>query len=359
MVPITRPFLPPREAYEKYIDGIWQRNWLTNNGPLVVELEKKLKTYLQVPHLLYVCNGTVALQIAIHALDLEGEIITTPFSYIATTSSIYWEHCKPVFVDIEEGSLNIDPLKIEKAITKNTCAILATHVFGNPCNIECIQRIADTHNLRVIFDAAHCFGTTYKGQSVFVYGDISTTSFHATKLFHTIEGGAVFSQDEELIKRMDFMRNFGHNGPENFAEVGINGKNSEFHAAMGLCNLPYVDEILSARKAHTERYDHWLDEIPRRKLEINNDGNFNYAYYPLILESEEILLKVKQALENKSVFPRRYFYPSLNTVYLYKMEGLPVSESISKRILCLPLYPSLSGDEIDFISGIILQALKR
>jgi len=359
MVPITKPFLPPREAYDKYINEIWQRNWLTNNGPLVVELEQKLKAYLQVPHLLYVCNGTVALQIAIHALDLEGEIITTPFSYIATTSSIYWEHCKPVFVDIEEGSLNIDPLKIEKAITKNTCAILATHVFGNPCNIEAIQQIADTHSLKVIFDAAHCFGTTYKGRSVFVYGDISTTSFHATKLFHTIEGGAVFSRDEELIKRMDFMRNFGHNGPENFAEVGINGKNSEFHAAMGLCNLPYVDEILSTRKAQSERYDCLLYEIPRKKIEITKDGGFNYAYYPLILENEEILLKVKQSLENNLVFPRRYFYPSLNTIDLYKMDGLSVSESISKRILCLPLYPSLSDGEIDFISNVILQTFNR
>jgi dTDP-4-amino-4,6-dideoxygalactose transaminase len=357
MIQVTRPFLPPREEYEKYIEGIWQRNWLTNNGPLVNELELKLKESTKVPHLLYLNNGTIALQIAIRALGLTGEIITTPFSYVATTSSICWENCKPVFVDIDAGSLNIDPTRIEQAITKNTQAILATHVYGNTCDIEAIRHIATKHNLRVIYDAAHCFGTTYKGKSVFTFGDISTTSFHATKLFHTIEGGAVFTNEDELLKKMAFMRNFGHNGPEDFAEIGINGKNSEFHAAMGLANLKYVPAILASRKEQSNRYDHWLMSIARQKIEINKDCGFNYAYYPLILETEVITLKVIRELESNKIFPRRYFYPSLNTLPLYKGDSLPVSESVSRRIICLPLYHSLSGEEIDFISRIVLRAL--
>ena len=237
MIPVTKPFLPPKEEYEDFLRGIWSRNWLTNNGPLVNELELRLKEYLKVKHLLYLSNGTIALQIAIKALGLKGEIITTPFSYVATTSSIVWENCKPVFVDIDPKTLNIDPEKLETAITKKTTAILATHVYGNPCDIEAIQAIADKHHLKVIYDAAHCFGTKYKGKSVFEYGDVSTTSFHSTKIFHTVEGGAVFTKDPSMLKRMAYMRNFGHDGPEKFNGVGINGKNSEFHAAMGLVNL--------------------------------------------------------------------------------------------------------------------------
>src|SRR5690606_27065948 len=241
MIPVTKPFLPKVEEYDKYLASIWERQWLTNNGPLVNEFELKLKEYLDVNHLLYVSNGTIALQIAIKALELSGEIITTPFSFVATTSSIVWEGCKPVFVDIDSETFNIDPRKIESAITPSTSAILATHVYGNPCDIDAIQKIADKYNLKVIYDAAHCFGTKYKGKSVFDYGDISTTSFHATKLFHSIEGGAVFTRCPELLKKMSFIRNFGHNGPSDFKELGLNGKNSEFHAAMGLCNLNYVD----------------------------------------------------------------------------------------------------------------------
>ncbi len=356
MIQVNKPFLPPQEDYTKYLEGIWERNLLTNNGPLVTELEVKLKEYLQVPHLLYLSNGTIALQIAIHALDIRGEIITTPFSYIATTSSIRWENCKPVFVDIDGATLNIDPAKIEGAITGSTKAILATHVYGNACEIDAIQEIANRHKLRVIYDAAHCFGVKYKGKSIFSYGDISTTSYHATKLFHTIEGGAVFTNDEALDRRMYFMRNFGHNGPVDFAEIGINGKNSEFHAAMGLANLKYVDQILASRIEQSQRYDKWLKVIPQQRIEVNRQSTHNRAYYPIIFESEEVALKVKRELESNQVYPRRYFYPSLNTVPLYKGGSLPVSESISQRIICLPLYHSLTGDEIDFISKICLRA---
>jgi dTDP-4-amino-4,6-dideoxygalactose transaminase len=357
MIPVTKPFLPPIEEYNHYIAGIWQRNWLTNNGPLVNELELKLKEYLDLPHLLFVSNGTIALQIAIRALELKGEIITTPFTYVATTSSIMWEGCKPVFVDIDSETLNIDPSKIEAAITEDTRAILATHVYGNPCDIDAIQEIARKNNLKVIYDAAHCFGTKYKGRSVFGFGDISTTSFHATKLFHTVEGGAVFTNDGTLLKKMDFLRNFGHNGPEDFVEVGINGKNSEIHAAMGLVNLKYIPDILESRKNQSLRYDNFFKREDIRKIARNKQADFNFAYYPVILNDEETTLKVQNELEGNRVMPRRYFHPSLNTVNIYKAKQLPISESISKRILCLPLYHTISFEEIDFVSRILLRAL--
>lgn len=357
MIFVSRPFLPPIEEYQTYVEGIWNRNWLTNNGPLVNELELKLKDYLGIPHLLFLNNGTIALQIAIKALGLQGTILTTPFTYIATTSSIVWEGCKPQFVDVDSLSLNIDPLKIEAAITNETCAILATHVYGNPCDIDYIDNIAAKHKIPVIYDAAHCFGTKYNGKSIFAHGTISTTSFHSTKLFHTVEGGAVFTKDSTLLTRMEFMRNFGHNGPVDFAEVGINGKNSEFHAAMGLANFKYISSLLFSRKEQSARYDKWLGAIHHQRLKISDKTEFNYAYYPLILENETMTLKVIKELESNSISPRRYFHPSLNTVALYKSATLPVSESISKRIICLPLYYALSFEEIDFISRVILRAI--
>ncbi|MEO8769676.1 MAG: DegT/DnrJ/EryC1/StrS family aminotransferase [Ferruginibacter sp.] len=358
MIPVTKPFLPPLEEYHEYLKSIWERNWLTNNGPVVNELELKLKDYLNVPHLLYLNNGTIALQIAIKALGLQGEIITTPFSYVATTSSIVWEGCKPVFVDIDPNSLNIDPANIEKAITKDTVAILATHVYGNPCDIDGIQAIASRHGLKVIYDAAHCFGSTYKGKSVYAYGDVSTASFHATKLFQTVEGGAVFTNDAALLKKMAFMRNFGHAGPEDFAEVGINGKNSEFHAAMGLTNLKYIANILASRKSQCFHYDKWLKRSNMKTIVINKQAGFNYSYYPLILPDEATTLTVINTLEGNWIYPRRYFHPSLNTIGIYKAGQLPISEDISKRIICLPLYHTLSEEEIDFVCRIILRALK-
>ncbi len=358
MIPVTRPFLPPRQNYERYLEGIWQRHWLTNNGPLVNELELRLKEYLDVPHLLFLANGTIALQIAIKALELKGDIITTPFTYIATVSSIVWEGCRPVFADIHPETLNIDPAKIEAAITPDTCAIIATHVYGNPCDIEAIDAIAQKYNLKVIYDAAHCFGTQYKGQSVFRFGNISTASFHATKLFHTVEGGAVFCQDPNLLKKMAFLRNFGHNGPDDFAEVGINGKNSEIHAAMGLAILPYMPDILAARKSQSARYDYWLSRPDIQKIRIHPQANFNYAYYPVLFQDERTLLRVVQNLESARIMPRRYFYPSLNTIAVYPPARLPVSEDAARRVLCLPLYHSLSDEEVDLICRIILRTLQ-
>jgi len=359
MIPVTKPFFPPREEYGEYLNGIWSQEWLTNNGPLVQKLEKKLKEYLNVPNILYLGNGTIALQIAIKALDLKGEIITTPFSYVATTSSIVWEGSTPVFVDIDRESLNINPALIEDAITDKTSGILATHVFGNPCDIDAIQKIADKHDLKVIYDAAHCFGTTYKGKSVFNFGDISTTSFHATKLFHTVEGGAVFTKDEELMYRMNRMRNFGHAGYEKFDGVGINGKNSELHAAMGLANFKYVTQIMNRRKEQCLFYDERVSNLDVSTICIQDSASWNYSYYPVLFKSEGDVLRVLSALEEKKVFPRRYFYPCLHLLDYVSSGSMEFSESISKRILCLPLYYELSENDQSLIVQVIKKSLRK
>lgn len=356
MIPVTKPFLPPVEEFKKYVDGIWQRQWLTNMGPLASDLEMKLKNHLSVKHLLFVTNGTVALQMAIKALDLKGEIITTPFSFVATTSSIVWEGCTPVFVDIDKESLCIDPTKIEEAITEKTSAILATHVYGNPCDVEAIEKIAKKHNLKVIYDGAHAFGVEINGKSVFEYGDISTCSLHATKLYHSTEGGFIVTKDAELLKKMAHIRNFGISGFDSFAELGINGKNSELHAAMGLVNLNYINDIHQKRKELTEYYDEKLKNLKAVKPLWHKQANLNYAYYPIVLESEELLLKIKTRLDSSEIFTRRYFYPSLASSLPYlEPEFLPVTDNISKRILCLPLYYDLTLEEVDLISRLILR----
>jgi dTDP-4-amino-4,6-dideoxygalactose transaminase len=358
MIPVTKPFLPPKAEFDRFIDQVWQRNWLTNNGPLVNELELKLKDYLALDHLLFTTNGTIALQIAIKALDLKGEIITTPFSYVATTSSIVWEGCTPIFADIDAERLTIDPTKIEALITPNTTAILATHVYGIPCHIEEIKRIAKKHNLKVIYDAAHAFGTTYKGKSLLAYGDITTLSTHATKLFHTVEGGAVITNDASILKQLAYLRNFGHDGPDKFNGVGINGKNSEFHAAMGLANLPYIQQIIDKRKNNSEKYDNWLLNKGIIRPLIPANTTYNYAYYPIIFESEEITLKVFNELAKNEIFARRYFYPSLATLDYVLAQPTPICDNIAARVLCLPLYYDLSDAEIDMICRIIIRTLK-
>lgn len=354
MINVTKTFLPPLQEYQKLLAGIWERNWVTNHGPLVNELEQRLREYLGIEYLLYLANGTVALQIAIKAFKLKGEIITTPFSYVATTSAIVWEGCTPVFADIEPGTLNIDPEEIEESITPATQAILATHVYGNPCNIDAIDQIARKHNLKVIYDAAHCFGTTYKGKSVYGFGDISIASFHATKLFHTGEGGAVFTKDPVIFKKLAYLRNFGHESQVDFADIGINGKNSELHAAMGLAIFPYINELLLRRKALSEYYDEKIKNSAIRKIIINKDAAFNHAYYPVIFEREEALLKAVSLLNKNQIFPRRYFYPSLNNLIYVKYKSMPVSEDISKRVLCLPLYFDLTRIEIDQVTELLL-----
>lgn len=355
MIPVTKPFLPPKEEYDKLLSGVWERNWLTNNGPLVNNLELKLKKKLGLKHMLFLSNGTIAIQIAIKALQLKGEIITTPFSYVATTSSIVWEDCKPVFVDIDANSFNIDSNKIESVITEHTSAILATHVFGNPCEVEAIQAIANKHKLKVIYDAAHTFGVTYKGKSIYEYGDISTTSFHATKLFHTIEGGAVFTQDADLLRRMSLMRNFGHTSSTSFDGVGVNAKNSEFHAAMGLCNLNHIDAILNRRAEISRYYVEKLQNLRVTYQKLFEGIIYNYAYFPVVFESEEMVLKVLARLEKANIFCRRYFYPSLSTLNYVESLPTPISDDIASRILCLPLYHTLSESEVDMICRLLLR----
>ncbi|MFN7645736.1 MAG: DegT/DnrJ/EryC1/StrS family aminotransferase [Burkholderiales bacterium] len=358
-ITVTKPFLPPYADYQKYLASIWSREWLTNNGPLVNELELRLRESLGVGYLSYLSNGTVALQIAIRALGLEGEIVTTPFSYVATTSSIVWEHCKPVMADIDPETLNIDPRRVEEAIGENTCAILATHVFGNPCDVDALEAIARRRGIPLIYDAAHAFGTMHKGRSLLSYGDVATCSFHATKLFHTIEGGAVVTANEALCRRMELMRNFGHTSATEFGEVGINGKNSEVHAAMGLCNLEHIGAILERRASQYRRYTELLQSLPVQFQRIAPNTVYNHAYFPVIFPSEATMLEVVAALNLHSVFPRRYFYPSLSTLHYVRQSGTPVADDIARRVLCLPMYHTLSGEEIDMIARLIARQLSR
>jgi dTDP-4-amino-4,6-dideoxygalactose transaminase len=342
MIPVTKPFLPSISEYMAQVQRAYDNEWLTNRGELVLELEQKLNEYLEVSNILIMNNGTIPLQIALKLLGNGGEVITTPFSYVATTSAIVWENCTPVFVDIHPEYLTIDETLIEAAITPKTTCILATHVFGNPCNVEEIDRIAKKHNLNVIYDAAHCFGVKYKGKSIFEYGDISTCSFHATKLFHTGEGGAIFCKDEELRHKIFYSHNFGHNGPNDFYGVGINGKISELQAAMGLAIIPYMESILVKRREIIEFYNANLDFCKIRPLKIVENTTWNYSYYPVIFQKEEDLISAQTQLNELNIYPRRYFKPSLNKLNYVNHVEITLSEVISDNILCLPLYFDLS-----------------
>lgn len=353
MIPVTKTFFPPLENYSIQLERIWKNEWLTNRGELVKELEQNLKNYLKVPNIICTTNGTLPLQIALKVLAGAGEVITTPFSYVATTAAIVWENCTPVFVDIHPEYFTIDETKIEAAITEKTTAILATHVFGNPCNVKEINKIANKHNLKIIYDAAHCFGVNYEGQSIFKYGDISTCSFHATKLFHTGEGGAIFCNDEELNNILYYSHNFGHNGPHDFHGVGINAKMSELQAAMGLSVLPYMVKINASRKNVINYYDSQLAFTKIRKMKIREGTSWNYSYYPIVFENEKDLEKTLRILNHNKIFPRRYFYPSLNTLNYVEAGIMRQSEMISKSILCLPLYAQIQIEVLEEIVNII------
>lgn len=355
MINVTQTFLPPLEEYTAYLRQIWDSKWVTNRGILLRELEDKLKNYLSVSNILVVNNGTIALQIAIKSLGLTGEIITTPFSYVATASSIVWENCTPVFVDIDPDHLTIDETKIQDAVTDKTSAILATHVYGNPCNVEAIDTIAERCGLKVIYDAAHCFGVKYRGQSILNWGDASTLSFHATKLFHTGEGGGIVSKDPELAAKIFYHHNFGHHGEEEFWGLGVNGKISEINAAMGLSLLPYLGEIIEKRRSVCEFYDSRLNGGKIRKITLRESTEWNFAYYPVIFPTEAALLKAKYALNEQNIFPRRYFYPSLNKLPYVEYANMPVAEDISPRVLCLPLYADIKEASTENICEIIDQ----
>ncbi|WP_281523644.1 DegT/DnrJ/EryC1/StrS family aminotransferase [Turicimonas muris] len=351
---VTKPALPNIDSFLLRVRKIFEREVLTNQGPEVLELEGKIKNYLGVDHFHYVTNGTIALQLALEGLGIRGgEVITTPFSYVATTSAILWQRCKPVFVDIEINNFTLDPEKIQEAITPETKAIMPVHVFGYACEIEKINKIAKENNLKVIYDAAHAFGSSYKHNSLASFGDVSTLSFHATKLFHTIEGGAIVTQNNELSEKLDLIKRFGHYDDEHFT-LGINGKQSEFNAAMGIELFPELPKLIAKRKKLSEIYDEKLRGRLGRPQ--NQSGlDYNYSYYPVLFDSEQDLLNVFQRLNEKGIFPRRYFFPSLNKLpYLEKKFECPNSEDISKRIACLPLFPDLDEKSAIQIAKIIV-----
>jgi dTDP-4-amino-4,6-dideoxygalactose transaminase len=356
---VTKTFLPPFEEYTAVLRRAWNKGWITNNGELALELEEKLKVLLGVRNLLFCNNGTSVLQMALKALNITGEVITTPFSYVATTSSILWENSKPVFVDINDNDFCIDASKIEAAITQDTKAILATHVYGYPCDVDAIDRIARKYELKVIYDAAHAFGTRLKGRSLLEFGDISTCSFHATKLFHTGEGGCVVTKDDDLHRQLYLYRHFGHIGDDHYS-VGINCKNSEFHAAMGLCNLKYIDEIMARRKEQWLYYEHLLKGSGIKLLPVSDYVSYNYAYFPVVFPSEEALMSVLAALKALNIFPRRYFYPALNTLPYVDYQICPVAEDIARRVICLPLFHELrKSDQITMSDAIVKEIRLR
>jgi dTDP-4-amino-4,6-dideoxygalactose transaminase len=352
MINVTKTYLPDFEKYSSVLKRAWDKAWITNNGELVQELEGKLKAYLGVQNLLFATNGTIVLQMALKALNITKEVITTPFSYVATANAILWEGCKPVFTDIDPHTYCIDADKIEAAITPDTQAILATHVYGIPCDVEKIESIAKKHRLKVIYDGAHAFGCTYKGKSLLSYGDISTCSFHATKIFHTVEGGCIISNNDETARQLYLFRQFGHVYDDYFT-VGVNGKNSEFHAAMGLCVLPELPAIIEARKTICERYDAGLSGIVS-VLTHPAGLEYNYSYYPVVFKTEAALFKAVEKLKESDIAGRRYFYPSLNTLPFAHGQACKVSEDISSRVLCLPLYYGLSPDDTDKVINCIL-----
>lgn len=366
MIPVTKPYLPSREKLNKYIDGIYEREWLTNNGELVQELTRRLEAYLGVKHLLLVANGTLALQVAYRALGITGqdstnkpEIITTPFTFVATASSQKWEGAEPVFVDIDADTWCLDPNKIEAAITKNTKAIVPVHVFGNACDVHAIGHISQKNNLKVIYDASHAFGVKYQGESLLKHGDAATLSFHATKLFHTGEGGAIVFKKKEDYERAKKMINFGITGPETIKELGINAKMSELHAAMGLSVLDEIEKNLSARAKIWQRYEQELGG--KLKLQkISDDIEYNYAYFPALFDSEEQTQYIKSALKKNGVETRRYFFPSLNTLE-EKIDkvNLYFSEDISLRVLCFPIYYNIKEQRVlDVFNSILKKGLK-
>lgn len=359
MINVTKTFLPDKNKFKQYVDIIYENGWITNYGPLVKELEKRLAAYLGIEEIVLVSNGTIALEIAYRMLDLKGSVVTTPFSFVATTSSLVTNGLRPIFADISPMSFNLSPEEIERHIEDDTSAILPVHVYGNACEIDEIAAIADKRNLKVVYDAAHAFGVKYKDRSILSYGDVSTISFHATKIFHSIEGGAIVAKDRELAKKARYLINFGIANEESIPHIGTNGKMNEFQAAMGLCMLDEMEEIFKKRNFLYNRYIEGLGGclfIPER----NADADNNFSYFPVLCKTHEEMRNVQKALNDNGIFPRRYFYPSLDTLgYLENKEAMPVSNSISERVLCLPLYPELSTSDQDNIISIVRSRFEK
>ena len=356
---VAQPSLAPLEEYSEFLKDIWETGILTHNGPLVQRLEKEICLKMNLANFLTVTNGTIALQTAIKALGLRGEIITTAFTWVATISAIKWEGCSPIFCDIDPDTLNINTSKIEELITEKTVAIMPVHVFGNACDIDAIAKIAEKYNLKVIYDAAHAMGSTFKNKSLLEYGDISATSMHATKLLNTGEGGGCVTNNHFLYEKLKQIRFFGYDEEKQIVQDGFNGKLTEMHAALGLANLKYFDGVLEDRKRKYKIYQEILKECSQITFQKVKFGKKNYSYFPIIFNTEDLLLRVETLLKNNNIYPRRYFYPSVNTfTEIVKYQSAPISESISKRILCLPLYWKLKSKEVKFIAELIVSALK-
>lgn len=356
---VTKAFLPPLAEYNELMRQVWENGWVTNHGPMVRAFEKALVERFGLEHTVYMVNGTIALNMAIRALELKGEIITTAFTHPVTTSSIQWENCTPVFVDVEPGGFNIDAARIEEKITPRTSAIMATHVYGLPCDVQAIEAIARKHGLKVIYDGAHAFGTMINGRSILSYGDISTTSYHATKVFHTIEGGSIHCSDPLVHQRMLLLRTMGQ-VDENFLAPGLNAKASEMHAAMGLANLPYYDDILGQRKHQWQRYVKALAGSSVMLASVPDDIVYNHSYFPAVFRDEDELNRVRTALNAANVFPRRYFRPATTLLpYVDRKGECPLAESLSSRVLCLPLYHGLPDGAIDLTVEVIEEVVSK
>ncbi len=354
---VTRPSLAPLEEYIPFLETIWETGIMTHNGPLLQQLEKELCAYLDVKHLVCVANATCALQLAIRALDLTGEVITTPFTFIATASVIAWERCRPVFVDIDPYTWNIDPDKIKERITDKTTAILPVHVFSTPCEMDRIQDIADKYRLEVIYDAAHAMAVDVGEKSILRYGDISAISFHATKLFNTVEGGACVTDNEALAERVRRMRFFGFDNHKNVIDDGLNAKMTEVSAGLGLANLKWLDSVRRNRREKYTFYQSRLSELPFITFQKYDPDEYNYSYMPVLFESEELLLRTMERLAADKIYPRRYFYPALNTISIFDPQAsLPVVERVARAILCLPLYDTLPLKDIERICGHVAAA---
>ncbi|MFA5015600.1 MAG: DegT/DnrJ/EryC1/StrS family aminotransferase [Actinomycetota bacterium] len=360
---VTQPFLPPLEEFQGYLKDIWERKQLTNRGKYHQELEKALCEFLGVKYVSLFSNGTLALVTALQVLKITGEVITTPFSFVATTHSLWWNNIKPVFVDIEPETFTLNPTKIEAALTPKTTAILPVHVYGNPCRLEQIQGIADTYGLKLIYDAAHAFGVKVNGNSIANYGDLSVLSFHATKVFNTFEGGAIVCNDEKIKKRIDFLKNFGFANETTVVEPGINAKMNEFQAALGLLQLKYIDKAIDKRKKIALLYRKILGNVPGiRVLNDIDNVQHNYAYFPILIDKSKYGRsrdEVYEGLKQNSIYTRRYFYPLISQFPSYRGlesagDGLmPVAEKVAEGVLCLPVYPDLETGIVESICDFI------
>ncbi len=353
---VTQPALPDLQDFIPYLKQIWESKILTNNGPFHKQLEKELCDFLGVPYISLFANGTLALVTALQVMRITGEVITTPYSFVATTHSLWWNNIKPVFVDIEPEFCNLDAEKIEAAITPQTTAILPVHVYGNPCNVERIQEIADTYGLKVIYDAAHAFGVNYKGQSICNFGDLSVLSFHATKVFNTMEGGAIVCHDEATKKRIDYLKNFGFAGETTVVAPGINSKMNEMQAALGLLQLKRHNNNITKRKSIAELYQNGLSDLKGISLlNLQSFTDHNYAYFPIFVDIEKYGMsrdELYEVLKNNSIYGRRYFYPLISEFSMYKSllsaqkHLLPIAVEIADRVICLPVYPSLEEEVV-------------